>query len=169
MPPENSRNSKGFISGPQGFVGVNSRPKGTRKMTHLETRKMLTQRGLIGIRKKLDEWKSEVLIMAAAKLEERREEEMKSTTKCSALSSAQSYGISKSSTINTDDKTAKNSSGNSADDGKSEVPLLSMNVRILIFTILMRIGQKCNSKIIKSGLHMMMMIACLGYMLLSKK
>lgn len=129
MHTENSKNSKGNISGLQGFVGSNSRPKSTRELTPLENRKMLTEKALTEIRKKQSEWKSEALNMAAAKKKVggRREEEMKSATKFCAVSSAQSNGMGKSSTTKRDED-MKNLSGNSADDGKSEDPELSMNV-----------------------------------------
>ncbi|KAL8095775.1 uncharacterized protein LOC141689813 [Apium graveolens] len=125
MHMENSKNSKGNISGLQGFAGFNIRPKSTRELTPLENRKMLTEKALAEIRKKQSEWKLEALNMDAAKkkkVEERREEEMKFATKYCTLSSAQSNGMGKSST------TKRNLSGNSADDEKREVPVLSMNV-----------------------------------------
>lgn len=127
MHSENSKNSKGNISGPQGFVGFYSGPKSTRELTPLESRKMLTEKALKEIRKKQSEWKSEALNMDAERVKERRQG-MKSATKCGALSSAQSNGIGKSSTTKRYDDTTKNLDGNSADDGKSEVPVLSMNV-----------------------------------------
>lgn len=129
MHSENSKNNKGNIAGLQGFVGFNSRPKSTRELTPFEIRKMLAEKALTEIRKKQSEWKSEAHNMTAEKKKvEDRREGMKSATKCCALSSAQSNGISKSSTTKRYDDTTKNLGGNSDDDGKSEVPVLSMNV-----------------------------------------
>ncbi|KAL1813747.1 hypothetical protein ACET3Z_023812 [Daucus carota] len=108
MPSDYSKNSKGCVSGLQGFVGVNGRPKNTRELTPLENRKMLTDKAMMEICKKLNEWKSEALNMAAEK--ERRGEKMDSALADSVA------------------KAGKNLGTKSADDGKSEVPVLSMNV-----------------------------------------